>query len=163
MSHSLSLVCYSKNTSGINELRGAAVFTDRAFVRLRLIIQIMNKKTVKPEQRESGIHLADGAKPQPAIDPEAAVAAAVADIFCEMPEIVKAVIAKAKDGSYLHANFLFNFAGAENHGHDGDDQEAEEEESLVDILMKRLDEDALAEPHGLESTKEEKRPANGKY
>jgi hypothetical protein len=122
----------------------------------------MNKKTGKPRQLDSGvIHLADASRPNPQ-DPDAAVAAAVAAIFQSMPEIVDALITKAKAGSYLHANFLFNFAGADNRepGEDEDDQD-EEQGSLVDFLMKRLDAEAAAEPHGLKSKDEEKKPVNG--
>ena len=125
----------------------------------------MKKITSKARPAESaGIHIAGTVAPKVSvIDPEAAIAAAVADIFCAMPEIVDAVITKAKAGSYLHANFLFNFAGADNRepGDDEDDHD-DDQGSLVDLLMKRLDAEA-AEPHGLKSTDETRKPVNGQH
>src|SRR5436309_101349 len=102
------------------------------------------KKPSTPRERD-GIHLAE---PSPAADPQseadAAIAAAEQAIFQAMPDIVTALIAKAKGGSYLHANFLFNFAGADNRGpeDDGDDDEQGNGGSMVDSLMKKLDGEA---------------------
>src|SRR6266853_564598 len=126
----------------------------------------MKKITSKARPGDSaGIHFAGIAAPKvSAIDPEAAIAAAVADIFSAMPEIVGAVINKAKAGSYLHANFLFNFAGADGRGPGEDENDHDDEQgSLVDFLMKRLDAEAAAEPHGLKSTEEERKPVNGQH
>jgi hypothetical protein len=122
----------------------------------------MYKKTGKSRQRDSSaIHLADASKPSPqGTDPDAAIAGAVDAIFRSMPEIVDALITKAKAGSYLHANFLFGFAGADNR-EPGEDDDDDEQGSMVDFLMKRLDAEAASEPHGLKSTEEEKKPVNG--
>ena len=127
-------------------------------------MQLTNHEKIIAKARPAdpaGIHIAGATKPQPPeTDPETAIAAAVEAIFKSMPEIVDAVIIKAKAGSYLHANFLFNFAGAD-HREPGEDEDDEEHGSLVDFLMKRLDAEAAVEPHGLKSTEEEKKPVNG--
>src|SRR5436309_8387331 len=110
----------------------------------------MKKTTLRSRPVDSpGIHIAETASPRlTAIDPQAAMAAAIELIYRAMPEIVDAVIIKAKAGSYLHASFLFNFAGAENReaGDDEDDHD-DDQGSLVDFLMKRLDAEATSEPH----------------
>jgi hypothetical protein len=49
------------------------------------------------------------------------------------PQIIEALIEKAKDGSYLHARMLFEFAGLT-----GVSEPSERESPLVAILMKEL-------------------------
>lgn len=49
------------------------------------------------------------------------------------PEIIHALILKAKEGSYLHARMLFEFAGLT-----GGSEAGERESPLVAILMKEL-------------------------
>ena len=123
----------------------------------------MKKTTLRSRPVDSpGIHIADTASPKlTAIDPQAAMSAAIEQIYRAMPEIVDAVIIKAKAGSYLHANFLFNFAGGANREPGDDEDEDDDQGSLVDFLMKRLDADATSEPHSLKSKEEEKKPVNG--
>jgi hypothetical protein len=49
------------------------------------------------------------------------------------PKIIQALIDKAKEGSYLHARMLFEFAGLT-----GASEASEKESPLVAILMKEL-------------------------
>ena len=125
------------------------------------------KKPSKPDPRgANGIHLAETPQPAPTqTNREAAIAAAVEEIFQAMPQIVGAVIAKAKEGRYLHANFLFSFAAADDRGpeDDGDDDEQGDGGNMVDFLMKRLDAEAASEPHRLKSTEGAKTPVNGRH
>ena len=123
----------------------------------------MNKKTDKKRQPDSGgIHLAEAAIANPqAVDADKVIAAAAQAILQSIPAIVEAIITKAKDGSYLHANFLFDFADLANREPGEDDEDDEEQGSLVDFLMKRLDAEAAAESHSLKSKEEEKKPVNG--
>ncbi|MGI9100926.1 MAG: hypothetical protein ACR2IF_00650 [Terriglobales bacterium] len=55
-------------------------------------------------------------------------------------DIVAALIAEAKGGSYQHAKFLFEFAGISDAGPDEDDVT---EESLAEFFVKQL---RLADP-----------------
>jgi hypothetical protein len=124
----------------------------------------MNKKTDKKRQPDSGgIHLAEAAIANPqAVDADMVIAAAAQAILQSVPAIVEAIITKAKDGSYLHANFLFDFADLA-YRDPAEDDEGEEQGSLADFLMKRLDAEAAAEPHSLKSKDEEKKPVNGHH
>ena len=69
-----------------------------------------------------------------------------------LPDIIDAIIGKAADGSYLHANFLFAFAGIDQ-GQEA--AEAEREQSLAELLLSRLDLEAAGdEEHVVKSSSE---------
>ena len=61
-------------------------------------------------------------------------------VIAAMPGIIDKIIEKARQGSYLHAKFLLEFAqsgpGGEAHAEDG--------ESLASFLMKELGEESAA-------------------
>lgn len=63
-------------------------------------------------------------------------ASAKEEILQAMPGIIEAIIKKAQSGSYLHANFLFVFAGV---GEVEDTEDNSREESLTERLMRELD------------------------
>jgi len=63
------------------------------------------------------------------------------DVVDALPEIVRSLIKKAKEGSYQHAKFLFDFASggaSETDGASGND------DSLAAFLMKELKEEPSA-------------------
>lgn len=72
-----------------------------------------------------------------ATSPDALSDRAREKIFQALPEILDALIDKAKAGSYLHANFLFVFAGLDGME---DEEDAEQGESLAELLLRKLDE-----------------------
>lgn len=53
------------------------------------------------------------------------------------PDIVKKVIAKAQEGSYQHAKFLFDLAGLDLRG-GGEDGDENDNESLAAFLRREL-------------------------
>lgn len=55
------------------------------------------------------------------------------------PEVVRQVLVKAKEGSYLHAKFLFELAGIDLTKGYGSERDAEEE-SLAAYLLRELSE-----------------------
>ena len=72
-----------------------------------------------------------------------------------MPGVIDAIIGKAMDGSYLHANFLVTFAGLNQSEKETDD---DREDSLAELLLKRLDQAAASdEAHVVESSSNEKK------
>jgi hypothetical protein len=54
-----------------------------------------------------------------------------------LPEIVRSLINKAKEGSYQHAKFLFDFASS---GSAAGSDNADNDDSLAALLMKELKE-----------------------
>jgi hypothetical protein len=75
-------------------------------------------------------------------DCDSANASAKQEILHAMPGIIEAIIKKAQGGSYLHANFLFAFAGVNEADGEG---ESSGEESLTARLLRHLDD---TEPPG---------------
>ncbi len=73
-------------------------------------------------------------------DPEAILRQAALDVVRAVPRIVPALIDEAADGSYLHAKFLFDFAGISTPERQPDDGP----QSLAAILLERL---ALEDEH----------------
>jgi hypothetical protein len=67
-------------------------------------------------------------------DSEAILRQAALDVIRAVPRIVPALIDEAAEGSYLHAKFLFDFAGISTPERDPDD----EPQSLAAILLERL-------------------------
>ncbi len=67
-------------------------------------------------------------------DPEAILRQAALDVVRAVPRIVPALIDEAADGSYLHAKFLFDFAGISTPERAPDDGP----QSLAAILLERL-------------------------
>ena len=67
-------------------------------------------------------------------DPQAILRQAALDVVRAVPRIVPALIDEAAEGSYLHAKFLFDFAGISTPERDPDD----EPQSLAAILLERL-------------------------
>lgn len=53
----------------------------------------------------------------------------------DVDEIIEALLLKAKKGSYLHAKFLFDYAGLSSAS---DDQRAAHEQSLAELLLEKL-------------------------
>ena len=80
------------------------------------------------------------------LPPEQVTRRAVAAVFSALEGIVQAMIARANEGSHLHAKLLFEFAGISA---ESLPPEAGAEPSLIPRLMKKLDEmaaeNALAE------------------
>lgn len=69
-----------------------------------------------------------------------------------MPGIIEAIIKKAQGGSYLHANFLFAFAGVNETDEEGD---SSAEESLTARLLRHLDDtEPASEGAGMNSPSE---------
>lgn len=62
------------------------------------------------------------------------------------PEVVRKVIDKAKEGSYLHAKFLFDFAGLDLK--QGPAEDAGDHESLAAYLLRELKEPSGADGGG---------------
>jgi len=58
------------------------------------------------------------------------------------PEVVRKVIDKAKEGSYLHAKFLFDFAGLDLKRGSQDEEDSAANESLAAYLLRELKEPA---------------------
>ncbi len=73
-------------------------------------------------------------KPKAATKPRARPQDPARTIEQALPEIVDALIAEAKQGSYQHARFLFEFAGLGGFPR----PPAEEEESLAALLLREL-------------------------
>ena len=70
--------------------------------------------------------------------PEQAKRRAVAAVFSALEGIVQAMIARANEGSHLHAKLLFEFAGIS--GESLPPEAGAEEPSLIPRLMQKLDE-----------------------
>ncbi len=84
------------------------------------------------------------------ITPEEACRRAMDAIVCACPEIVEAQIAKAREGSYLHARLLFDFAGLS--GALGAPDSAADD-SLARVLLRELQiEDETSEDAAGEQT-----------
>lgn len=66
-------------------------------------------------------------------------------ILKALPEILDGLIAKARGGSYLHANFLFAFAGLDEME---DEEESESGGSLAELLLSKLEGGEAAAPPG---------------
>ena len=67
-----------------------------------------------------------------------------------MPLIIDSIIAKAQAGSYLHANFLFDFAGVSALEPEKDDGEVD---SLAEFLLRQLDDsDPVNQPISVKSS-----------
>ena len=73
-----------------------------------------------------------GADAAPARPPRPALQAIREDV----DEIIEALLLKAKRGSYLHAKFLFDYAGL---GSASDEARAAHEQSLAELLLEKLD------------------------
>lgn len=72
------------------------------------------------------------------LSPEQATRRAVAAVFAALDGIVQAMIARANEGSHLHAKLLFEFAGIS--AESLPPEAGAEEPSLIPRLMKKLDE-----------------------
>jgi len=83
--------------------------------------------------------------------PEQATRRAVAAVLGALDEIVKTMIARAQEGSYLHAKLLFDLAGIS--GASLPPEAGAEEPSLTRMLMEKLDQ--MAEET---ASAEDKRP-----
>lgn len=59
------------------------------------------------------------------------------DVVTALPDIVRSLIEKAKEGSYQHAKFLFDFASS---GPASDVADTAADDSLAALLMKELKE-----------------------
>ncbi len=71
-------------------------------------------------------------KPAPSSRPPRPAVQAIRE---DQDEIVEALLAKAKHGSYLHAKFLFDFAGLTC---SSDEERAAREPSLAELLLEKL-------------------------
>lgn len=87
-------------------------------------------------QRKNGkAHLPESAG-EP-LSPEQATRKAVAAVFGALDRIVKAMIDKAAEGSHLHAELLFDFAGISAASLPA--EMGAEPQSLAQLLMEKLD------------------------
>lgn len=71
------------------------------------------------------------------LSPEQATRQAVAAVFSALEGMVKAMIARAMEGSHLHAKLLFDFAGIS--GASLPSEAGAEQPSLRQLLMEKLD------------------------
>ena len=68
--------------------------------------------------------------------PAAPARPALEAIRQEKDAIVEALILQARKGSYLHAKFLFDFAGL---SHASDEEQAAHQQSLAELLLEKLE------------------------
>ncbi len=95
----------------------------------------------------------------PISNPTAARDMAKTKIFEAMPLIIDSIIDKARAGSYLHGNFLFDFAGINAMEPEEDDGA---DDSLADFLLRQLDDsDPVNQPISVKSSSIDQKDQSG--